>query len=361
MPKDTPGKLKVFMSYAPGVGKIRVMLEEANRRRSRGADIVIGILEPNIHEKLQEAIGELEIIPPRRFTYGGVEGEELDLPRILERRPGYVLIDNLAHANAPGSGRENRYEDAEALLAQGINVLATMNIGHLESLNDIVADIVGERPASRVPDRILERADEVELVDLSPKALINRVARGDVLPAESVPDALAGPYRESVLNGLRELALREVAGRVDDDLIETRREERIVRPWQTSDRILLCVSPNRSSLRLIRRGWRIAQKIHGECRAVYVEEGRLSPHEERILQDDFTLCERLGIETETLSGEPGEAIVRYAQEHNVSQVILGHSDRTRMKEFLRGSLLFDLARALKTVDILVVANEAEPS
>lgn len=352
------GKLKIFLSYAPGVGKIKVMLDEARRRRGRGQDVVVGILEPTIREKLADVLEDLEEVSPVSFSYGGEVGEEINLPAIYGRAPDLVLIDNIAHRNAHGSSHAFRYEDVEELLSRGIGVLATMNIQHLESLTDTVEDITGEREPNRVPDRILREADEVELVDLTPKALINRVSRGEVVVPKQIEKALAGPYREVVLSGLRELAMREVAGRVDDQLVSTKRDERIVRPWQTSDRILLCITPTRSSLRLIRRGWRMGQKLHGEVIGLHVSEGKSSDAERKTLDDDFKLCERLGIRTETLPGnDPAQIIIEYVRKHNVSHVILGHTDRTRVKDFLKGSLLVDLARELKTVDILVVATE----
>ena len=351
------GKLKIFLSYAPGVGKIRVMVEEARRRKTRGQDVVVGILEPTIREKLADVLDELEIVTPVSFEYGGETGHELNIPAILDRKPDLVLIDNIAHANANGASHARRWEDAEELLKRGINVLATMNVAHLESLADTVMDITGRREANVVPDRFLRGANEVELVDLTPKALINRVTRGEVVPESKIVEALAGRYREVELNALRELAMREVAGRVDDDLVERKKEERIVRPWQTSDKILLCITPKRSSLRLIRRGWRMGQKLHGEVIGIHVKEGKLDETERRVLADDFALCERLGIATVTLDGEPGEQIVAYAQENNVSHIILGHSERKRVKEFLKGSLLIELARELKTVDLLVVATD----
>jgi two-component system sensor histidine kinase KdpD len=202
---------------------------------------------------------------------------------------------------------------------------------------------------------VFHHADEVELVDLTPKALRNRIKRGEVVPPGEIESALNGFYSEVKLNALREMAMREIAHRVDEDLIAWRKKERIARPWQTSDRVLICISPTKSSLRLIRRGWRLAQKMQGEVKAVYVEE---SKHSEptQILKDDFTLCERLGIPTETLHGEASEAILKYVQENNVTQIILGHSERTKIQEFLKGSLLLELAKQLKTVDILVVAS-----
>lgn len=361
MPNGSPGILKIFLGYAPGVGKAKVMVEEAKRRKARGQDVVIAIITEEDRLFSEDFSQGLESIPPAKFSYGGTAGLEMDIRAILERKPDLVLVDNIAHTNAPGSSHGMRWEDVEELLSKGINVLATMNVMNLESLNDTILEVTNLRVKSTVPDRIFQQAEEVELVDLSPKALINRVKRGDIVPDADISSALDGLYREVVLNALRELAMREIAHRVDEDLLSVKKHQKIARPWQTSDRILICVSPTRSSLRLIRRGWRLAQRMHGDIVAAYVEEGKLTDSSQRILTDDFKLCERLGIPTVTLTGEVSEAIIKYAQENNISQIILGHTDRTRVQEFLKGSLMLDLAKQLKTVDILVVATESRPS
>lgn len=359
MPSNTPGKLKIFLGYAPGVGKAKVMIEEARRRVSRGEDCVIAIISDGDRLLSSDFSQGLPTIAPLVFQYGGKEGREIDIPSILKRNPHTVLVDNLAHINVPGSAHAKRWEDVEELLQKGIHVLATMNVESLESLNDDILEITGRQVTETVPDRLFHHADEVELVDVTPQALRNRVKRGEIVPEEAVEAELAGRYEEIKLNALREMAMREIAGRVDEDLIAWRKRERIARPWQTSDRVLICITPTRSSLRLIRRGWRLAQKMQGEVKAVYVEEPKLPETAARILQDDFMLCERLGIPTVTLQGDIAGSIIKYVQENNVTQIILGHSDRTKLQDFLKGSLLVDLAKQLKTVDILVVATQHE--
>jgi two-component system, OmpR family, sensor histidine kinase KdpD len=357
MPNNTPGKLKIFLGYAPGVGKAKVMIDEARRRNSRGENCVVAIIADDDRLMVDEDLRSgLEYVEPLAFNYGGKEGKEINIPAILAMRPHTVCVDNLGHLNVPGSAHAKRWEDVEELLQKGIHVIATMNVEALESLNDDIFEITGKQVQATVPDRLFHQADEVELVDLTPQALINRVRRGDVLPAEQIETALAGSYSEVILNALREMAMREIAHRVDEDLIAWRKKERIAKPWQTSDRVLICISPTKSSLRLIRRGWRLAQKMQGEVKAVYVEEPKLPDFSKQILEDDFKLCDRLGIPTVTLKGEPAEAIIAYVAENNVTQIILGHSERTKIQEFLKGSLLLELAKALKTVDILVVAS-----
>ncbi|MEI7578213.1 MAG: sensor histidine kinase KdpD [Armatimonadota bacterium] len=361
MPANTPGKLKIFLGYAPGVGKAKVMIEEARRRAARGEDCVIAIINEGDRLLSEDFSAGLSTIPPLVFQYAGTEGREIDIPSILKRAPHTVLVDNLGHTNVSGSAHANRWEDVEELLQKGIHVLATMNVEALESLNDDIFEITGRRVVETVPDRLFHHADEVELVDVTPQALRNRVKRGEIVPTELVETELKGRYDEVKLNALREMAMREIAGRVDEDLIAWRKRERIARPWQTSDRVLICITPTRSSLRMIRRGWRLAQKMQGEVKAVYVEEPKLPETAARILQDDFMLCERLGIPTVTLKGDVASSIIKYVQDNNVTQIILGHSDRTKLQDFLKGSLLLELAKQLKTVDILVVATQQSPT
>ncbi|MBI1333540.1 MAG: universal stress protein [Armatimonadetes bacterium] len=351
-----PGKLKIFLGYAPGVGKAKVMVEEARRRKARGEDCIVAILSEEDRLIVNADLNSgLDYVQPLSFEYGGKTRSEINIPAILQRHPNTVLIDNLGHANVPGSAHAYRWQDAEEILHSGINVIATMNVESLESLNDDIFEITGKEVKDVVPDRMFHQADEVELVDLTPQALRNRVKRGEIVPTEQIDKALLGYFSEAVLNALREMAMREVARRVDEDLIAWRRQQRIARPWQTSDKILICISPTQSSLRVIRRGWRIGRKMQGEVRAVYVEEPKLPETSKKILEDDFKLCERLGIPTEILQGEPADAIIKYVQENNVSQIILGHSERTKIQEFLKGSLMLEIAKQLKTVDILVVA------
>ncbi len=346
-----PGKLKIFLGFAPGVGKTFAMIDEARRRRKRGQDIVVGYVNTRGREATHEEIGDLEVIPP--------SNGELDVKALLTRKPDAALIDDLAHTNAPGSLREKRWQDVEELLNAGINVLSTVNVGNLESLNDHIADITGVQEKETVPDQMLHSAEEVELVDLTPRALINRLERGDVYPKDQISDEVRSFYREGNLAALREMAMREVAHHVDEDVVEYRREKKIEKPWATTDRVMICVSPTITSLRLIRRGYRVGQKLHGEVVAVHVEEGHLSDKDAKILKNDFALAERLGIKTVTLKGDVAEELIQYAKGNNITQIIVGHPERNRIQEMLKGSIINDLIRALKTVDIMVIASESE--
>jgi len=352
------GKLKIFLGYAPGVGKTFQLLDEAKRRLSRGQDIVIGSLDSHGRKATQDIAEGFELIPMRITQVNGREQLDLDLEKILARKPDLVIVDELAGTNAPGSKNADRWKDVEELLENGINVLSTLNVYSLESLNDSVFDITGVRIGTTVPDRVLHNADEVELVDLTPTALLNRVKRGDVYVGRNTPAELDSFFNEAALSALREIALREIAGHVDEDLVEYRKEKRIEKPWAAQDREMVCVSPTRSSLRLIRRGWRMGQRMHGEVIAVHVKDGTSeSEAAKRILKDDFDLAAKLGIETVTLEGPLAPTLINFAKERNVTSVILGHPERSRLQEMFRPSILSELARELRTVDIIVVSTE----
>jgi two-component system sensor histidine kinase KdpD len=341
------GRHKIFLGYAPGVGKTYQMLEESQRRKARGQDVVVGALESD-RPGNKDLLSEFEIAPMKNGA--------VDLEALVARKPSLVLIDQLHRANPPGSKHPRRWEDVEEILSHGINVLSTLDVMYLESLNDTITDIIGERPEDTVPDRLLHEAEEVELIDLTPRALLNRVERGVVHPLP-LSDKDAQFFRLGNLSALREIAMREAASTVDEDLAEYRKEKRIEKPWATQDRVLICISPTRSSLRLIRRGWRMGQLMRGEVIGVNVEEGAVGEKERKILDSDFALCERLGIKTHTLKGSVAESIVRFAREQNVTAIILGHPERSRMSEILRPSILSELSRELRTVDIIVVATE----
>ena len=269
-----------------------------------------------------------------------------------------MLVDDLQATNAPGSKNEKRWQDVNEILGAGIRVLSTVNVQHLESLNDNIADITGIAIASTVPDQMLHEADEVEYVDVTPRALLRRLERGDVILHPSVQEESKDFYRVGNLNALREIAMREAASRVDEDLDEYRKEKRIEKPWATRDLVMICISPTRSALRLIRRGWRMGQRMRGEVLAVNVEEGSIGDRERKILEDDFKLAERLGIKTFTLKGELAPTLIEFAKEKNVTHLIIGHPNRSRFQELLKPPVLTELVKALKTVDILVVATES---
>jgi two-component system sensor histidine kinase KdpD len=353
------GRHKIFLGFAAGVGKTYEMLSEANRRRQRGQDVVIGYLETHGRKGTEEQVGDLPKVPRRQVPYRGATFEEMDTEAILARHPHTVLVDELAHTNVPGSEREKRWQDVEILLEAGINVLSTLNVQHLESLNDAIYEVTGVRVRETVPDHLLKDADEVVMIDITPRALINRLERGDVYKPEKVEQAKENWFRESNLNALREIALREVAHEVDEDVAEYRREHHIEGPLATHDRIMVCISPTQSSMRLLRRGWRAAQRLKGEIVAVYVESRAPNPQEQETLRNDFALADRLKIPIVTLQGDIATELIRYARERGTTQIVMGHSDRSRWQEFIKGSIINRITRELRTVDILIVANGSE--
>lgn len=349
------GRLKIFLGFAAGVGKTFEMLNEANRRRQRGQEVVVGYLETHGRKGTEEQIGDLEIIPRKAIDYRSTSFEEMDTDAILKRRPQWVLVDELAHTNVPGSERQKRWQDVEVLLEAGINVSSTMNVQHLESLNDTIFDITGVRVRETVPDHILRDADEVKMVDITPRALLHRLERGDIYKPDKVLQAKSNWFREGNLNALREIALREIAHEVDEDLTAYRKARHVQETWATHDRIMVCISPTRSSLRLIRRGWRIAQRLHGDIVAVYIENRSPSEAQQEILRNDFALADRLGVPVITRHGDIAAELIRYARENQITQMVIGHSSRSRWQELLHGSIITRLARDLRAVDILLVA------
>jgi two-component system sensor histidine kinase KdpD len=348
------GTLKIFLGFAPGVGKTYAMLDEGRRRKGRGQDVVAAFIDPHGRQPIVENASDFEVIE-RKVVDGA---SEMDTDAVIARRPEVALVDDLAHVNAHGSHRAHRWQDVEALLDAGINVIATVNVAHLESLNDQIADITGHKVKDTLPDKVLRGASEVELVDLTPRALINRLQRGDIYASDQVEEFKPDFFREGNLMALREIAMREVASRVDEDVVEYRKEKRIEKPWATKDKVMVCISSTRTSLRLLRRGFRMGQRMHGEVIAVHVEDGTSSSDKAlQILQEDFALAERLGIQTVTLKGPLGPTLVKFAKDQNVTAVILGHPERSRLQEVMKASVLSELARELRTVDIIVVATE----
>ncbi len=354
---DGKGRLKIFLSFATGVGKTFRLLDEAKRRAKRGQDVVIGMIDPRKRQSTTEHMEGFEAIPPLQIQYGGREYETLNVDAIIKRHPFVVLVDDLEKKNPPGAGHEYRWQDVDQILEHGISVLTSMNVAHLESLNDKIADITGIRITDTVPDQLLHKAEEIEIIDATPRALINRLERGDIFPPEQIEHQKATWFKEETLSALREIAMREAAGRVDEDVNVYRKKKRIEKLWATNDRVLICVSPTRSSLRIVRRGWRMAQKMNADAVALFVEEKPPVEEEERILQDDFALAERLGIRVEKVKGKALDEIIRFCKDQNITQLVVGHSERTKLEQLTKGSLINDLVRELRTVDILVVADE----
>jgi len=353
------GRLKLFLGFAAGVGKTYEMLSEANRRKTGGQDIVIGYVETHKRKETEGQIGALELVPRKHIEYKGAIFEEMDTEAIIARHPKWVLVDELAHTNVPGSKNEKRYRDVIEILNAGINVESTLNVQHLESLNDTVYQITGVKVRETVPDWVLGEADEVVTVDITPRALMNRLQRGDVYPVEKVPQALQNFFTEGNLSALREIALREVASEVDRSVQSYREEHDVSKPWQTQERVMVCISPDKPSDRLLRRGWRISRRLRADIVAVYIPLGKPTLEQQKVLENDFSLANRLGIRIERTEGTKiAQSLADYAEKNQVTQIVVGHSHRTRLNEFIRGSLVNDLIRLARGIDILLVAEAA---
>lgn len=354
------GRLKLFLGFAAGVGKTYEMLAEANRRKSeRGQDVVIGYVETHGRKGTATQVGALEVVPRKTLEYRGGEFEEMDTAAILARKPQWAVVDELAHTNVPGSGaHRKRYEDVLSLLDAGINVLSAMNVQHLESLNDVVQQITGVHVRETVPDWVLGEADEIVTIDITPRSLINRLQRGDIYAPEKVPQALSNFFTEGNLSALREIALREVASEVDRSVQDYRVDHNIAEPWRTQERIMVCISPDQSSERLLRRGWRIARYLRADLVAVTISTSKPTPRQQRILDNDFALAQRLGIHVERIDegSDVAESLARYAAGHQVSEIIIGHSARSRWQELLHGSIINKLIARVPDIDVLVLAN-----
>jgi two-component system, OmpR family, sensor histidine kinase KdpD len=351
------GKLKIFLGAAPGVGKTYEMLQSARRRKAEGVDVVIGIVETHGRKETEALLEGLEAIPRRRIAYEGRELTEMDIDAVLARRPQLVLVDELAHTNAPGSRHPKRYLDVEELLAAGIDVYTTVNVQHLESLNDIVAQITRVRVRETVPDRIVNDA-EVEVIDLTPDDLIQRLREGKVYVPDQAERALKHYFSPGNLTALRELALRRAAERVDDQMLDYMQEHAIAGPWAAGERLLVCVSEQPSALLLVRYAKRVADRLRGPWTAVYVETSRhqrLSEAERDRVAEALRLAEKLGADTISLPGQRiADDVLSYARENNATQIIIGKSTRSAWFEMIHGSVVHELLRKAGNISIHVI-------
>ena len=350
---------KIFLGYAPGVGKTYTMLAEAQRRHARGEDVVIGFVEPHKRPETIVLTEGLEQVPTKPIEYRGSRLQEMDTAAIIARRPEWVLIDELAHTNAPGALHEKRWQSVEEILDAGINVISTVNIQHFESMNDIVAQITGVRVRETVPDRILDDADEVVLVDITPQALVNRLNRGVIYDPSKVPQALGNFFRRGNLVALRELALRRTAEEVDEDLEEFLERHDVDKTWGAADHVVVAFTPRPLASKLIRRGYRLANRLHGNMSAVYVRAPGvvLSGREKQTLADLEGLIRELGGELVELSGEdPAGALIEYAKKEQATFIVMGQSARSRLDEIVRGSVVTRIMRETRNIDVLVVAD-----
>lgn len=355
------GRLKVFLGMAAGVGKTYSMLQAAQEDRKRGIDVVIGYLEPHGRDETEAMAEGLERIPHRAVE--ATQIKEFDVDAALKRNPGKVLVDELAHTNATGSRHAKRWQDVHELLQVGIDVDTTVNIQHVESLNDVVAQITGVRVNETVPDAVLNDAHEVELVDIPPDELISRLHEGKVYVPEKVEQALESFFKKRNLLALRELALRRTAERVEEQVRTARAAEGAVQTWHTNDRILVCVAPNRMASRVVRAATRLAGSLHAELIAAFVEsirQAKLSDADRQRAAEAMRLTESLGGRTVTLSGQDivGE-IIRYAQSQNVTIIVVGKPVRPRWREMFFGSVVDSLVRRSGDTDIHVITAAEE--
>jgi two-component system, OmpR family, sensor histidine kinase KdpD len=352
------GKLKIYIGGAPGVGKSYQMLHDANDMKKSNRDIVIGLIETYGRKGTEEQIGSLETLPLKEIDYKGIKLKELDLEGVIARKPEFVIIDELAHTNVPTSKNKKRFEDVLEILDNGINVITAVNIQHLESLNDHVSRMTGIKVKETIPDKIIEIANEIEVIDISPHSLRERIRSGKVYSKDKIDDALHNFFRTGNLNALRELALREVANEVDEKLVMYKNKKSVEGLVGAQEKILVCVNLNFNAEYLIRRGYRVAKMLKTELHVLYVNKHFTNGKEEsRKLEELKRLCQKLNAElkVETCK-DPAKPIINYAKDNNITQIIIGPSARTRFHEILRGSIVRRIMRDTKYIDVMVVAD-----
>ena len=381
-PEELPrrGRLRVYLASAAGAGKTYAMLNEGHRRESRGTDVVVGYVETHGRPQTEAQIGDLEVVPRKQVEYRGVTLEEMNTEAIIARHPKVVLIDELAHTNVPGSKHAKRYQDVREILDAGIDVVTTLNIQHLESLNDLVASITGIRVRETLPDWILDQADEVELIDISPHALRQRMKHGNIYPRERIQPALDNFFREGNLTALRELALRRTAEKTETQLQQYMAEHGISELWPASERVLVGFDHRPHTRQVIRDAWRLAHGLHADLIAVSIQpEGYLAfmskvigflkyggeakrqrEAAQRRVQEHATLAEDLGAEViRTSSSDIARTLVQIARERQVTQLVLGQPARTHWEELLRGSIINRVLRLSTDIDIHLVPRSRD--
>jgi two-component system sensor histidine kinase KdpD len=361
--KEDRGKLKIFLGAAPGVGKTYEMLLQGRQRRLEGVDAVIGVVETHGRVETDALTKALETVPKKRVPYKGRVLMEMDLDAIIQRRPRLVLVDELAHTNAEGSRHPKRYLDVEDILAAGIDVYTTVNIQHIESLNDIIAQITRIRVRETVPDRVLDDADEIELVDTTAEDLVQRLKAGKVYGKEQAERALRHYFSPGNLTALRELALRKAAQHVDRDMVEYMQAHAIAGPWPAGEHVLACVNEDPSSTEVVRRAKRFSDDMKASWAALYVEgsrDARLTEVERDRIADTLRLAQRLGAEPVTIPGSRvADAILSYAHKNNVTQIVIGKIERPLWFELLHGSIVHDLIRKSGPIGVQIVAASGE--
>jgi two-component system, OmpR family, sensor histidine kinase KdpD len=361
--KSRRGQLKIFLGASPGVGKTFSMLEAARAKRADGLDVVVGVVETHNRAETARLVEGLEVLARKVVEYRGTSLNEFDLDAALARHPALLLVDELAHTNAPGSRHSKRWQDVKELLAAGINVYTTLNVQHIESLNDVVAQITGIQVRETVPDSVLEQADEVELVDVTPDVLEQRLREGKVYIPDQAARAIESFFRKGNLIALRELALRRTAERVDAQMRGYMAERGIRETWAAAERLLVCIGPGATAVRMVRATRGMAARLHADWVALYVEtprDQRLGPSQREDLLRALELAEELGGRAVTLSGQSvADEILDYARLHNVNRIVVGKPERARWRERLQGSLLDTLVRRSGAIEVLAISGEEE--
>jgi len=352
------GRLKIFLGYAAGVGKTYAMLEAAHQRLAEGVDVVAAYVETHGRRETEALLAGLESLPRQQVEYRGRVLPELDADAVLARHPALALIDEMAHTNAPGLRHPKRYQDVEEILAAGIDVYTTLNIQHLESLNDVVAQITGVTIRETIPDRVIDETTDLELIDLPPDELRHRLQEGKVYVPEQAAQAIRKFFRTGNLTALRELAMRHVAERVDEQMRAYMQTRAIPGPWPAGEHLLVCVSPSPQSERLIRSARRLAGELNARWTALYVETPdrlRLAEAEQDRLAHTLHLAEELGGRALTLAGRSvAEAAVDYARQHNVTKIVVGKPLEPRWRQLLRGSVVNQIIRAGGPIDLYII-------
>ena len=354
------GIFKLFLGYAPGVGKTYNMLSEAVRRASRGEDVAIGIVETHGRKATAELAAKLDRIPPRKIEYKGTIFDEMDVDAILARKPSVVLVDELAHTNIEGSKHAKRYEDVMELLDAKIDVLSTMNVQHVESVGPTVLQITGVQVRETVPDWVMQRVDEIIMADLTPQALQKRMLRGDIYPVDRAQRALAHFFRPGNLIALRELALRQVTRVVDRSLDAILEKDATQQSHTVRERIAVCISSNPGAQYLIARGSRMAQALGGEFYVFYVDVGRdTRPEDQKSLAENIRFAHNLGANVVRATGRSvADGVAQFVREHHITQVIFGRSARSGWQRYLYLSAIQRFLRDSPSVDVHIVTQEA---
>ncbi|MFI9162728.1 sensor histidine kinase [Kitasatospora aureofaciens] len=350
------GKLRVFLGAAPGVGKTYAMLREGRRLRAEGLDVVVGLVETYGRRGTEEQLGDLPVLPRRPVSYRGTELTELDVDALLARRPALALVDELAHTNVPGGRHAKRWQDVRELLDAGIDVATTLNIQHLESLNDVVEQITGVAQRETIPDEVVRAAERIELVDLSPQALRARMAQGEIYAPDRIDVALDHYFRAGNLGALRELALLWLADRVEEELADYRARHGIRAPWETKERIMVALNGAPQGEHLIRRGARTAARVHGDLIGVHVrlDDGTAQREPPGLAAQRALLRELHGSYVEVSGGDPARALVDFARSESATQILLGPTSRSRLRELVSGSVINRVIRLAGPIDVRVL-------